>query len=145
MLFISNQFFSQTPKGRFGFGGAVGFIDKVQLHSILSKQNQLTAELGSITFIDGDFQIGAIGGTYKYFLSSDDLTNYVGFGVTYMNTIDDYLYYYIPMGLQKYATKDLAFFAGLNPGLYSPIEGEMSFVLAVEVGVTFYFDKKSIN
>jgi hypothetical protein len=43
--------------------------------------------------------------------------------------------------LRVSVNEKVSFFSGLNPGIYYPIEGEMSFVLAVEVGGIIYFSE----
>lgn len=139
VIFLSNSCFSQNSDNIYGIGGSFGFIEKIHFYSKSSKQIQLSVELGDLIYNESTFQIGIIGATFKYFLNNTDLSPYLGFSVAHISTNDDYLYFSIPIGLQKNTNENLAVFAGLNPGLFYPIEGENSFVLGVEVGAAIYF------
>ena len=138
-VLMINQSIAQEKERDYGFGGAFGFINKVQFHSIPSKQTQMSVEVGNVLFDQRDFVVSAIGASFRYYLTDGDISNYMGFAISYINTDDDYLYYYVPLGLRAFANEKLSFFAGLNPGLYYPIGERTTFVLGVEVGAIIYF------
>lgn len=140
LLFSAAVSYSQSNDNTMGFGASVGFTEKVQLHFWLSDRSQLSLELGDFVYDSSEnVRLGNIGSTFKYYFSSSDLTAYTGISGSYIKTNDDYLHFMIPLGLQKYATKSLALFAGLNPGVFFPLGGDPSFLLTVEFGASFYF------
>ncbi|GEM_PF-7130399 len=136
MTLKSYDSYSQVSSGTFGAGVSIGFVNKAQLHYNFSPQTQIALNVGGF-FIGDNIVFDNMGLTFKYFFSDSDLSSYTGVSGSLIFTGDIIFYGYIPLGIQKFTSKNFAVYGGFNPGfLYS---GSVAFVLGVELGASFYF------
>ena len=136
LLVVSSKSFAQFDKEKNGAGICIGLVNKVQYSIPISDKSQISIDLGMILF-DGDFDIRNLGVTFKCFLSKSDLSTYVGLSGAFLTINDLNFHIYIPMGLQKYVSKDLAIFGGFNPGII--LDGGVTLIIGSELGATLYF------
>ena len=133
---LTSQNFSQVKSNKFGFGASVGNISKVQLSYTLSKQFQISFDLGTFIYSNSDAEVINLGASFKYFFSTSNLSTYLGTGASVTSIDETTLNIYIPFGVQKFVSDNLALFAGINPII---TVDNFAIILGAELGATFYF------
>jgi hypothetical protein len=135
-LFLTDSSFSQIKSNRFSFGYSDGYVNTIHLNYSIANHFQLALLIGDIV-IDNDFNFNNFGTSFKYFLFDNNLSPYIGFSASMIvkDSID--YYFYLPLGVQKFASKDFAFFLGLNPGIY--FNNNIIYLMSFEIGGAFYF------
>lgn len=79
---LTSQNFSQVKSNKFGFGASVGNVSKVQLSYTLSKQFQISFDLGTFIYSNSDAEVINLGASFKYFFSSSNFSTYLGAGTS---------------------------------------------------------------
>lgn len=136
VLATSSESFAQFNKDNHGVGVSIGPIDKIQYSIPISEQSQISIDLGMILYSE-DFDIRNLGLTFKYFLNKNDLSTYIGLSGASLSVNDVLIHINVPVGLQKYVSKDLAIFGGFNPGII--INGDVTLIIGAELGAMLYF------
>ena len=126
---------AQIKPNRFGLGASVGFEKKIQLNYTLSNRIQISLDIGNI-LIGGDFQIDNLGLSLKYFFHKNDLLPFTGIAASLIYTEGAIFHFYIPVGLQEFATENLAVFFSFNPGIL--FVNDYLILFGVQLGATFY-------
>ncbi len=133
---LTNQLFPQSQSNDFGVSASVGFNNKIIFHYNFSNRFQTGITLGNFLYGDAP-QTENLGIIVKYLFSDKSLSGYAGVAGSFLFTGSTGIYLHIPLGLQKFVTKDFAVFGGFNPGVL--LFSGTAFILGVELGAGFYF------